>query len=252
MLMQLGYQNSKAATEYLAFLNTEDALFQQKVIWDFLITQLPKQDPNSKTFDAGCGNGWLSEQLKSVFTESNIFACDTSSDLIQEAKKKSTKINFAIEDFCNYKPTSAHEFDYIFSIMSAHDTNDLSKMYNNFFNLLKPSKTLFLVIANPYYSFPVAEWKHTFWTKIFGKQPELKIKNYNALKNQTRKFTWGQSLNTYFYPLEEQIKTALKAGFVLKDFNELTSHENTSKFCLKSRLYKVPTILVLTFEKPLK
>ena len=240
------YNSTEGAKQYLAFINSEDGLIEQKVLLDAIS---PRLDANNgqTILDAGCGQGWLAGKLSEKYK--NIYGCDASEFLVAEAKKNYPVPQFVTADLTKTLPYDQEFFHSVVVNMALHDVSNPAAALKNIFAVLKPGGRLIMTIANPYYAYPVGVWKRGIIGRLLFQKPKLKIRPYNLLRTEDRKFKWGNFLTPYFYPLSEQINTALSAGFALTHYDDLAVSHDSPKFNLQYQLYRFPYILLLEFKK---
>ena len=238
------YNSQTGAEEYIKFINSQDGEIEKAVLYKAVRARL--NGGQARLLDAGCGTGWLAGKLAEEFT--GVFGCDASGYLIDYAKGHYPKVNFHLCDLTQTLPYEKNFFDDVVVNMAIHDLADQKKALANIYKILKPGGKLILTIANPYYSLPVGVWKRGLVGRLFFSKPKLQLRPYNLLRKQTRKFSWG-ALSPYFYPLSEQVNTALACGFTLKFLDDLQSENDSKKFDLTYRLYRYPYLLLLEFAK---
>lgn len=253
--MQMIYNNTSMTTikqgsntAFSAFRNSTDGQIEQGVIWQAIEKQACFQGKET-ILDASCGEGWLSRKLYNL--SSNIFAFDISEELIKEAKALNSKIEYCVSDATKSLPYKENFFDYIFWNLGAHDILELSPVYKNFYKILKPNGRLFVLIINPYYSFPVGQWKRGLKKVLPFNKPTLRLKPYNQFKKNPA-FTWGQKNKAFFHTFPEFINPCLDLGLKLNTIDEIVANEDSKTFDRKYQLYRFPMLLLLTFKKTLE
>ncbi len=244
------YEDKETAQQFIEFLESPNGVIQKQILLETLEPHLPRAT-NSKILDAACGTGWLAGKLSKTYPSLEAF--DSSSALIDHARKEFPNINFQILDAGNTLPYADNTFDTVVLSMASHDLENQPKSFANLFRILKPEGTLIVTLANPYYSFPVGMWKRGIFRALLGKKPRLKLRPYNFFRNlQDRAFRWNSRLTSRFYPLSEQINNLLGAGFALTHMEDLVSRTDSPAFNATYQLHRFPTILLLKFKKPLE
>ncbi len=240
------YKDKIAVDNYINFLNSKNGKIQTGLLFKYIKNTLNKP---KKILDAGCGSGWLLEKLKNELTETEIFGCDYSSELLIIAKNNNSEIDIRLLDLEKNLPYEKNFFDCIIMNMVVQDTNNLEKVFLNISQMLKKDGELIITIPNPYYSYPIAEWKRSIVGKILRLKPKMLIKkSYNQHLSINREFANGK-IQSNFYPLETYINTARNSGLIINDYNEIKSHEDSINFDLKYQSFRYPLILLLKFKK---
>lgn len=233
---------------FSTYRNSPDGIFEQEIIWKHLRPELKLQG-QEQILDLACGEAWLSQKLLTL--SPNIYACDISPELISLAKTKNPKLHLETADITKDLPYKDNFFDCVIWNLGAHDVMELLPVVKNLYRILKPEGQLFLTITNPYYSFPVGQWKRGLKKLLPNSQPELTLRPYNQFK-KNRAFLWGSGFEAYFHTLPECINPCLTSGFTLSKFNEIISETDTKKFTREHQLYRFPMMLLLEFKKVLK
>jgi SAM-dependent methyltransferase len=245
------YNSQAGADEYIQFINSEDGLIEQTVLWDAISARLNRGSlpdeilmKSGPHLDAACGQGWLTAKLAEKFGQA--CGCDGSQYLIEFAKKHYPSGDFKMYDLGKPLPYADGQFQTVILNMAAHDLPDQPAAFKNLFNVLKPGGKFIITIANPYYAYPVGVWKRGIIGRLLSKKPALKVRPYNLMGKD---FVWGTHIKPHFYPLSEQVNNALRVGFKLTYFEDLKVDKDSDKFNLNYQLYRFPYILLLEFEK---
>lgn len=268
--MNHAYNSSEASKAYEEFLASTDGQIFRDILGKVFLNNLkanldsgPKAGMIKKItiLDAGCGDGWLAgllcqrESLTSLskipFDTLNIYACDAGEPLIASAKNKFPNVEFTVCDLNKPLPYEQSFFDIICASMVIHDVEDELATLQNLSAVLKPGGKLSASIVNPYYGYPVGEWKRGVIGRLLGRMPKLKLaKGYNELARQSRpNFEWRPHLGSHFTPLSAHVSNAAKAGFALTGLTDLGSAEDSNSYNLTYQLHRFPIILLLEFTK---
>lgn len=243
--MQNSYQDPKIGKAYLDFINSTDGQIQQAAILKETLAHLPNKPV--KILDAGCGTGWLANKIQGY--GHTVKACDLSEELIEYAQKNFPAINFAVCNLENQVPFMGENFDFIVASLALHDIPNINLAVKNLSQCLKPKGEFLLLTLNPYFAYPVGEWKRGLAGRLLGKKPKLVLNSYNQKKKAPRQFTWRGGIPGYFYTLPEIFNAFLKQGFLLKSFRELEPQQNSDSYDLNYRLERFPVFVSLLFEK---
>ncbi|MBP9686773.1 MAG: class I SAM-dependent methyltransferase [Candidatus Doudnabacteria bacterium] len=204
--------------------------------------------------DAGCGDGWLvgnitSKQYNNITIRG--YGCDAGAPLIAHAQKQYPNAQFTVCDLNTTLPYKPEQFDVVCASMVLHDVADETATLKNFSTVLKPDGRIFASIVNPYYGYPIGEWKRGILRKLLGWKPGLKLaRAYNILARQQQpSFEWRPNLGSHFTPLSHHITAAKAAGLVLTSLTDLTSTTDSDTYNLTYQLHRFPIILLLEFSK---
>jgi SAM-dependent methyltransferase len=242
--MSSTYQTSQGIQSYLDFINSPDGQIFQSTLSSQILARLNTQPP-STILDAGCGNGWLSNLLTTHGY--SVMGCDISTELIKLANQNYPHINFQTVDLNYPLPFTPHQFETAVFNVSLLDIKNLTQLAKELYNII--DKRLLLVTVNPYYGFPVGEWKHTFWSKLFKHKPHLKLNPYVPWATKAnREFKWANNhLTSYFYTLPEQVNAFTTAGFKLSHLQDIYINEKTANYNLAFRLQQFPIFILMEF-----
>ena len=244
--MSQSYQDQQTALAYDAFTNSENGKLQQEIIFGALQKYLP-QGSEASMLDAGCGSGWLAGKLKNRFPKTSGF--DFSEPLVSLAKTRYPGIEFSVQDLNKKLALEGESFDCVITNMVLHDVADLGNAFSEIARILKPGGNCIATIANPYYAYPVGVWKRGILGFLLRKKPQLKLRPYNNLRSQPRKFSWNNTFTAYFYPLSEYFQGALRNNLSVAGYEDLYAPSDSKTFNLSYQLHRFPTMLTLVFKK---
>ena len=254
--MNHAYNSDAASRAYQDFLASEDGkLFRQILGREFtralLANQSTHTDSTSTILDAGCGDGWLAGLLSEQFPSAKIHACDAGEPLITTAKQTYPQVQFSVCDLNQPLPYENNMFDVACASMVLHDVSDEAATLTNIAHTLKPNGTLYASIVNPYYGYPVGEWKRGIVGRLLGQKPKLRLaRAYNVLAREARpNFEWREHLGSHFTPLAAHMTTARTAGLVVSNITDITSTADSDTYNLTYQLHRFPIILLLEFKK---
>jgi SAM-dependent methyltransferase len=239
------YIDSVVADAFRKYSSSADAQIEQTLLQEAILKHLP-QDKTQPVLDAGCGTGWLAKEL--LQRDYAVSVCDLSPDFISVLKKNNPQIPALTADISQDLPYPSDHFASIILNMVGHDLKDLFSSLKHLQAITQPNGKLILTIANPYYSYPVGRWKRGLLRRLLFKKPSLKLRPYNFQKEERLHF-WNKTIPSYFYTLPEYIQSALKAGYSLETFTEITAKKDSSQFDRQYQLYRFPMILLLVFKK---
>jgi SAM-dependent methyltransferase len=240
------YLSKDGFKAYQNYLSSPQGQVQQSILWQAISQHLP-QNPLS-ILDAGTGNGWLTNLLKTHLPNTKLEACDSSSFLIEEAQKSNPEINFQIADLQQSLPYTTNEFDVIIANMVLHDIPNLPIALQNLSKVLAPNGVLLTAIPNPYYAFPVGVWKRGI-SKLWNALPKFKLIPENYFKFANKKIAWNTNLQSHFYPMPNYFKSAQTAGLYIDSMSDIYSKTSSKNFNLHYQLHQFPILVLVTFKK---
>jgi trans-aconitate 2-methyltransferase len=107
--------------------------------WGQQVIKWRKWLGNEIVMDAGCGSGLLTKQLAKQVPRGKIYAVDTDSNMIKQAKnnlKSFDNVEIIHSSFTDVK--LPRKMDVIFSNSALHWVQDHRKVFRNFWEILKP------------------------------------------------------------------------------------------------------------------
>lgn len=250
--MDHSYNTDIIAKSYQDFLESEDGKIFREVIGNAFLSKISTTQ-SLKILDAGCGDGWLTTSLASDVAglHTEVYACDAGAPLIESAKKQFPQVKFQVCDLNKPLPYEKDFFDVVTASMVIHDVEDELATLQNLATVLKPGGKLLATIVNPYYGYPIGEWKRGIIGRLLMKKPSLRLARfYNEMAQKNRpSFEWRPGLGSHFTPLSTHIANAIKAGFTLTGLDDISSTTDSSTYNLTYQLHRFPIILLLEFTK---
>ena len=263
--MNHAYNSAESSTAYRHFLDSADGNIFQDVVGQAFLFHLQRTQPQSQPMhilDAGCGDGWLAgllaqgESLGSSYPRTplgslKVHACDAGEPLIKIAREKFPNVQFTVCDLNKPLPYQKESFDVVTASMVIHDVEDELATLKNLAEVLKPGGRLLASIVNPYYGYPIGEWKRGIVDRLLNKKPSLRLARfYNQMMKQNRpNFEWRKNLGSHFTPLSTHITNASQAGLALTGLNDIYSETDSPTYNLTYQLLRFPLILLLEFTK---
>lgn len=240
------YEAAQSVIKYLDFLHSENGKIQKDILSKAIFSALP-QKSDLAILDAGCGPGWLSEQLKPY---GKVLACDSSELFIKFARTHHKGIDFQVCQLESPLPYAESFFNVVILNMVGPDLENLNLAMQNVSKVLKPNGKLIMTIPNPKYSFPAAVWKKSLVDFLLLRKPKLKLKTPPASGTKIfREFGTNKKIPSFYYTEEDYINGATQAGLKLIETQELRSHQDSKKFNLTYQLHRYPLILLMEFTK---
>jgi len=241
------YNDFESAQTYIKYVESVSGQFERKLISKAIFSHLP-ENKESYVLDAACGTGWLTKLLAEKYEK--VLGCDSSLPLLDYARKNNPEnCTFVEASILEKIPILERPYDSAIICLAIHDVKNPPEAYAQVEKILKDNGKLIVVVANPYYSFPVGVWKRGIWGKIFGGKTHLRLQPYNKLARGRRDFNWKKSIPSYFCTLPEIINSALTSGFELEKMEEIITDEKRGLADRKRQLFMFPMILLFVFQK---
>lgn len=250
--MDHSYNSGAASKAYQSFLNSVDGQIFRNILGKSFMDRMPVNAGHKqpvRVLDAGCGDGWLAGLMAAQSPD--IHACDAGEPLIEIAQQKYPAVQFTVCDLNKPLPYEASYFDIVTASMVLHDVEDELATLQNIAAVLKPEGKLLASIVNPYYGYPIGEWKRGLWGRLLRKKPALRLARfYNQMMGQSRpSFEWRPGLGSHFTPLSAHIHAASQARLTLTDMHDISADKDSPHYNLTYQLYRFPIILLLEFTK---
>src|SRR3989344_3285294 len=162
------YVSKQSSDAYRAYRRSSDGQYEQTILLKNIQPFLPA-DHTKRVLDAGCGDGWLTRYLRATYPHT--YGCDISSHLIGSAQTQDPEGQYVVADMTTPLPYQENFFDNVLAVLSLHDVSDLASAYKHLGAVLRTGGTLIVVVANPYYSFPVGRWKRGILGRLLFRKP---------------------------------------------------------------------------------
>ena len=242
------YNDSESARNYIRYVESSDGKVEREAITRAVIPHLP-ENKESYMLDAACGTGWLARSMAEKYAK--VLGFDSSVPLLESAMKNVLEnCSFVEADVLKEIPTLDRPYDSAVFCLAVHDVKNPKDAYFQLEKVLKDDGKMIVVVANPYYSFPVGVWKRGIFGKIFGKgKTRLLLNPYNDFARSNREFHWRGSIPSYFHTLPETINDALASGFELEKMEEIRIDDGSRATGRKWQLHNYPMLLMLVFRK---
>ena len=163
---------------------------------------------NPRILEIGCGEGYLLKEIRETFNEAEIFACDLSSEKIEEATEKHgyLRVNFFKADAHNVSRIIDSKFDLLICCEVLEHLENPDQAISDFLNL---SDRLVLSVPNePLWR--ILNCLRGSYLKDFGNTPgHLNHWSLGSFKKFVERSGW--KVKNSFYPLPWQFVYAEKA-----------------------------------------
>lgn len=170
-------------------------------------------------FDAGCGNGYLANQLK--LKGGRVSAFDSSAGLVEHARQRFTEIDFQQADFLKVLPYPDQFFDVIISHFVFQDLADLTLPLAECRRMLKPDGRLIISVTHPCFAYPTTKPAPTLLDRLFRRPPNLIVNEYQT-EGPIRAVVPGLSTTTtrYHRRLSTYLRGFRESGWMIRTLAE--------------------------------
>jgi len=258
--------------DWTAYIESDMGQIVREVLDPPMLEQI--QPEGKALLDIGCGEGYFARVLKAAGA-ARVVGADISPDLIGRALAKDPEGEYQVSDIASGPPCGVGTFDAVSACMVLMDLPDLDVAYRNIAASLAPHGQLVACMINPYYAFPVGEWRwglsdglhrefdpHHRTLKRFVRQIQgvlrgdfewiLYITNYRERRVVEKML--GNAATLHFHkPFSEYVNLAAKNGLVLQSLLEPeispAIYERYAHEPLARALTTVPLFFVLVFSK---
>lgn len=181
----------------------------------------------------------------------NVTSTDFSKEMLANAECRANEHNFSNIEFKQADTMaldnlSDSEYDFIFTSNGVYNClNDIQKVHNSFFRVLKPDG-----IYCFYENHPLSKWVHEDPNGKCQKCGNILIFEVDSYKTFNEKDSLGN-----FYRIEDYINSLAKADFVIKDYCDIHREEDsipilTNYLELPSERNKLPAWIGIRAKKP--
>jgi ubiquinone/menaquinone biosynthesis C-methylase UbiE len=203
---------------------TEYGDINRRYIIDPAIFRLIGSVKGLSILDAGCGNGYLCRLLAKKGAK--MVGVDVSKSFIkiamQKEKEASLGITYHIGSLSHMKMFQAEIFDMVISNLALMDVLDFEKAMKELYRVLKYNGRLLFSIMHPCFSSaPVHGWVRV---PVDSQRKEdwiyWKVDRYFDRSVQIWQYLDWPSSYSFHRPLQDYIKTLIRQGFAITDFEE--------------------------------
>ncbi len=245
--MKKSWQDKDVSEVYVKSIDpksTNEINLTKKLYHDpFFLSLLPDLS-NKKVLDIGCGDGYMLKALNKLYAGLELVGTDLPNMLEKNTSEKN--IEFVPAD-CQELPFANNSFDYVISSLMFHWVDNLERIAEEIYRVLKPKGMVITSNINPN-TFHVGEWKNMDPAK-----PE-----YVLTKDITKEQQFDVYLNKtvgpltyYMRPVNHYKETFEEVGFtnvkihepLLKDKEVLEQYPGLRKYAF------YPLYLFITANK---
>lgn len=237
---------SGVASTYLDYFKSDEDRLRRELLDPIMLSSL--NPPDKTILDLGCGEGYFTRVIKAADAK-RVIGVDIAPGLIKSAREQDPAGEYEICDIVTAPVLWPRTFDAVVAHMVMMDVSDLDTTYLKIAKSLVCSGRLVLSIVNPYYAFPVGEWRAPpkpprSWRHLGKRLPhkskydsELFITEYFGSRLvQKRLGDCSTSVPHFHRQLSDYLNLAAKHGLVLSAY-------------LEPAMDRIPLFLVLQFDK---
>jgi len=204
-----------------------------------------------RVLDLGCGEGAYSRALARL--GARVIGVDGSRRLVDVARQRAAVSGLEIPYHCRnanaLEEVDDSSFDLIVASMLMMNVEDYPGAMREAHRVLTPGGALCMSITHPCFSAPVSDW-----VGGKGRRPQ-----HYAVDRYFERIAWNDRIAPSFRsptlrrhrPLEDYMKGALDAGFVLRLFQEPTATEDDLRKSIRfEHMTRIPYFLFMRWEKP--
>ena len=164
------------------------------------ISKLNKNIKIENALDVGCGSGFMTSQINKHENLKKIHLIDISEKMISKAKENLSeeKFSFEVVDFDTFR--NYESYDFIFSNMSLHWSENFSKLFFYLLNQMpKGGYFIFSLLTSIKFDFDPKEIKKSLFEELINKFPDT---DYSESQIDKEKF--------YFFSKKKIFKEKFK------------------------------------------
>jgi 2-polyprenyl-3-methyl-5-hydroxy-6-metoxy-1,4-benzoquinol methylase len=237
-----------AADDWIAHADTSD---YQNLFLRPRMLALAGSVSGLRGLDVGCGEGSYSREL--ARRGARVTGVDGSARLVDAARRRATADGLTIEYACLNASAldgmASDAFDLVVASMVMMNVEDYEGAIGEAYRVLAPGGALCMSITHPCFSAPVSDWVH-------GKG---RVAQHFAVDRYFERIAWDDRITSAFRmptlrrhrPLEDYMGGAIRAGFVLRAFQEpMATADDLRASPRFEPMTRVPYFLFMRWQKP--
>lgn len=212
---------------------------------------------HADVLDLGCGSGRFAFEFEKLGAK-KVIGIDFSNEMIDLANKKkaeeASNVSFFVEDASQLDLKEGEKFDFIFSSTLLHFIEDIERLMQSLYKLLKKDGQVILSLIHPSFSahYPIKKADYSFpesvdWQfRYLDRSKRAYIQPWLALNDAFE----NELCESYHHTLADYFQAILSAGFQIIDLIEPSPPESwkTNHPKQYQAYVKKPTYLILKLK----
>lgn len=202
----------------------------------------------------GVGTGHEANALK--LKGSEVIGIDISEGMINHAKKNFPDMEFLVKDM-NKLDFLDLSFDFVYSSLAFHYTDDLDSLFKNIWRILKPEGQLLFSTTHPVFDSTIQFYEGNKRFNVIGHSKNQETQEVETLGDyfteEKRTQDWGNNfiVNFHHKTLTTWITSVINSGFIIKRFVEPKPLKEAQElFPERYKIYvKRPGYIIMLCEK---
>ena len=218
-----------------------------------MMKQLLPDLTDKKVLMLGCGTGEESIMLNQ-FSNVKLTGIDLSAESIKLAKESYPDCEFIVGDM-NSLPFEDNTFDFVYSSLVIHYSENPEKIYKEIYRVLKNEGQLLFSIGHPLrWACEEREIDGVNCRIIahgIDNENAVEIGNYNTFKKHNHYFKNGEVLSFFVGSPSFHFKLLKKVGFIIEDFSEgiCTDEAKDIDYNYWNKYHEIPQFMAFLVKK---
>lgn len=194
---------NKFAGKYSSYVNNISNFYNMCIEVPVMEELIKSKVVNKKVLDLGCGSGTFSNKLKNWGAD--VKGIDVSIEMIEEAKKAYSDIDFKVGD-AEKLPYESKTFDFVTSSLVMHYMQDLNYVFAEVARVLKENGIFIFSMHHPMF-------KNHRTIMVDGKKEKILKPYFNNGLYEWSMFNSEMVVHSYHHTFEDIIGNLIKNGF---------------------------------------